>query len=108
MTDTYISTTMETTATGVDTFEMTGTNDTLFLAGTGSLVALGVGSIGFKIDAGHDTIAFSSADFTSFAELQTHMTQVGTSTVITLEPGSTIELHHVIMTHLSAADFTFG
>ena len=62
---------------------------------------------GFKTGAGHDTIAFSGVDFTSFAELQTHMTQVGANTVITLEPGSTIELTHTTIAHLVAADFIF-
>lgn len=63
---------------------------------------------GFKTGANHDTITFSGGDFTSFAELQTHMTQVGANTVITLDPGSTIELMHTTIVHLVAADFVFG
>jgi hypothetical protein len=63
---------------------------------------------GFKTGSGHDVISFSGGDFTSFAELETHMTQVGKNTVITLEPGSSIELTHTTMTHLVAADFIFG
>jgi len=63
---------------------------------------------GFKTGTGHDYISFSGGDFSSFTELQTHMTQVGGNTIITLESGSTIELHALTMTHLSAADFIFG
>jgi len=62
----------------------------------------------FKTGTGHDYISFSGGDFSSFTELQTHMTQVGGNTIITLESGSTIELHALTMTHLSSADFIFG
>ncbi len=63
---------------------------------------------GFKTGTGHDYITFSGGDFTSYTELQTHMTQVGGNTIITLESGSTIELHALTMAHLSSADFVFG
>jgi len=107
MTDTYINTTVETTAGSVDTqsddvFDNSsgivigkiigGSGDDTFIIGQGSntYIPSGIGDRfdfgadfgsdiinGFKTGAGHDVIAFSRGDFTSFAELQTHMTQVG-------------------------------
>ena len=98
---------------GNDTFVIGLGSNTYYLSGVGDHfyfdASFGNDVInGFKTGPGHDTIAFSGGDFTSYAELQTHMTEVGTNTVITLEPGSTIELHGINMVHLSAADFTFG
>ena len=49
MTDTYINTTVETTAAGVDTFDVQNYGDTLFLASAGSLIALGAQSIGLEM-----------------------------------------------------------
>jgi Ca2+-binding RTX toxin-like protein len=57
-------------------------------------------------DAGHDIIRFALDDFTSFGELTTHVTTVGSDTVITLDSGDTIVLQHT--STISAEDFLFG
>ena len=100
-----------------------GSGNNTFIIGTGSNVynpsgvadkldfgaAFGNDVInGFKTGVGHDVITFSGGDFSSFAELQSHMAQVGVNTVITLEAGSTIDLTHTTIAHLSAVDFVFG
>jgi len=90
--------------TGSNTYNPAGYNDHFdFGASFGNDII-----DGFKTGTGHDYISFSGGDFSSYTELQTHMTQVGGNTIITLESGSTIELHALTMTHLSSADFIFG
>ena len=55
----------------------------------------------------HDTIAFTTDVFADFAAVQSHMAQAGTSVVITLDGGDTIDMFGVTLASLTAADFTF-
>ena len=57
--------------------------------------------------AGHDTIDFSTAVFTDFAAVQSHMVQSGADVVITVDASDTITLKNVTVASLTAADFTF-
>jgi hypothetical protein len=46
-----------------------------------------------------------SSLFADFAAIQSHATQVGANTVITLDPGNAITLTGVTMSNLNANDF---
>lgn len=82
---------------GEDTFSFSGAfgNDTIsdFTADSG---------------AGHDTLQFANNDFSSFAQVQSHMAQTGADVVITLDTFDTITLQNVLLSKLVAADFLFG
>ncbi len=56
----------------------------------------------------HDTIHFLSDDFANYAAVQSHMAQVGTDVVITLDAADTIVLEHQTLANLTTSDFTFG
>jgi hypothetical protein len=66
---------------------------------------------GFVPDAGHatsyDVMDFASDDFSTYAELQSHMAQVGKDVVITLDPTDDIVLVGVKLAALNAHDFLF-
>jgi hypothetical protein len=55
MTSTYINTIVETNAASADAFQMAGGYDTLFLASTGSLIALGASSVGLDLNGGGES-----------------------------------------------------
>lgn len=54
-----------------------------------------------------DVIRFEQGVVTDFAELQPHMAQVGTSVVITLDDGSSIEIQRANLALFGADDFVF-
>ena len=54
MTNSYINTTVEYDLTGFDSFDMYGNNDTLFVASSGSLIALGPESDGLGMLGGNE------------------------------------------------------
>jgi hypothetical protein len=56
----------------------------------------------------HDTIHFLSDDFANYAAVQSHMAQVGTDVVITLDAADTIVLESQTLANLTSSDFTFG
>jgi len=55
-----------------------------------------------------DHIEFDGGVFTTFAQVQAAMHQVGTDTVISLGPDHAITLQHVNASSLHASDFLFG
>jgi len=56
----------------------------------------------------HDTMNFLSDDFGSYAAVQSHMAQVGSDVVITLDAADTIVLEGQALANLTSSDFTFG
>jgi Ca2+-binding RTX toxin-like protein len=60
----------------------------------------------FTASAG-DLLQFSSSTFAGFAAVQSHMSQVGTSTVITFDANDTVTLQNVTASSLTAANFHF-
>jgi serralysin len=57
--------------------------------------------------AGQDHLQIDHTIFASFAAVQSHMTQAGADTVITLDAGNSITLWNVQMANLHASDFLF-
>ena len=55
----------------------------------------------------HDTIALAHDLFANFGAVQTHMSQVGTNTVITYDPADVITLTDVKASSVQASDFRF-
>jgi serralysin len=55
----------------------------------------------------HDVIQFDHTVFADFGAVQSHMAQVGSSVVITLDANDTIEIQHASLAHLTADDFRF-
>lgn len=55
-----------------------------------------------------DIIRFEAGVVADFAALQPHMTQVGTSVLITLDTGDTIEIQRANLALFGADDFVFG
>jgi Ca2+-binding RTX toxin-like protein len=84
-------------------------NDVLFGEGGADTFVFGAGSgqdvIG-DFAVAQDVIEFA-AYFTSFAQVQTNMIQVGNDGAINLGNGELIVLHGVTMASLTAANFTF-
>ena len=56
----------------------------------------------------HDVVDFANDTFTSYAELQSDMAQVGKNVVITLDATDTIILKSVSLAALVSHDFIFG
>jgi hypothetical protein len=56
----------------------------------------------------HDTMNFLSDDFGSYAAVESHMAQVGSDVVITLDATDTIVLVSQTLSNVTASDFTFG
>jgi hypothetical protein len=54
-----------------------------------------------------DTIQFSQDTFADYADVRSHMTQVGTSVFITLDDGNSIEIQRADITLFGADDFLF-
>jgi Ca2+-binding RTX toxin-like protein len=54
-----------------------------------------------------DIVQINRAIFADFGALQSHMSQVGSSVVITLDGNDTIELQNVNLQHLTVDDFRF-
>ena len=98
-----------------------GQNDTL-IGGAGSDVMIdgGAGSdvfsfsqggghdviSGFQVSgANHDFVQLTNYGFTSFAQVQSHMTQVGADTLITLSSNDAVLLRDTKMSALTASDF---
>ena len=57
--------------------------------------------------ATHDTIEFAASDFTSYAQVQGAMTQVGANVVIRFDASDAITLDNVSVSKLVSADFNF-
>jgi Ca2+-binding RTX toxin-like protein len=108
---------------GNDTLDGKGGNDWLFGGRGNDLLMGGGGSDRFYFNAGDgiDTIAdFVAGDASgdlidlhgygigTFESLVSHMAQVGTDTVITLDPENQIILTNVMLAHLNAGDFHFS
>ena len=55
--------------------------------------------------ASHDTLVLTGTDFTSFADIQSHMTQVGADTLLTLSPNDAVLLRNTTLSSLTAQDF---
>jgi serralysin len=88
-------------------------NDGLFGGAGNDTFIFGPGfrhdTVGDFGDAGgdEDIIAFSTAVFDDFAEVQAAMVQVGADVVITANGGHTVTLLNVLKQNLGADDFTF-
>lgn len=54
-----------------------------------------------------DVIQFEKTVFADFSALQSHMAEVGTSVVITLDANNTIEIRNTTLSQLHASDFLF-
>ena len=96
---------------------VTGTGDTVGLSGSSSVTMSG-GSNAFDFGtafgkdviggfASTDSIQFSATDFASWSALQSHMSQSGANTVITLDANDTVTLTNVTKTSLTASQFKF-
>ncbi len=85
-----------------------GGNDIfLFMRDTAGLITFGQDTIG-DFTIGQDQIAIDKTIFADFAGLQSHMTQNGANTVITVAAGiDTITLQNVQLANLHASDFLF-
>ena len=63
---------------------------------------------GFQSDCGtEDIVRFQHDVVADFTALQFHMTQVGSSVVITLDDGSSIEIQRANLALFAADDFQF-
>ena len=79
---------------------MSGTSDSFVF-----IPAFGIDTInGF---ASTDSMTFSVSDFANWTALQSHMTQSGTSTLITLDASDTITLTNVTKSSLASSQFHF-
>jgi hypothetical protein len=58
-------------------------------------------------DGEQDMIQFDRAVFADFDALRSHMSQDGSSVVITVDANTTIELQNTNLQHLTANDFLF-
>ena len=58
-------------------------------------------------NAVQDVIQFDKAVFADFSAVQSHMAEVGTSVVITLDGNNTIEIQNTTLSQLHASDFLF-
>jgi Ca2+-binding RTX toxin-like protein len=54
-----------------------------------------------------DIVQFAKTVFADFSALQSHMAEVGTSVVITVDANTTIEIQNRTMSQLHASDFLF-
>jgi len=106
---------------GGDLLIAQGLNDTL-VAGTGDDVLVDGGAGGdlfnFTASSGHDVIygfqasgathdiiQLDGTSFTSFGDIQSHLTQVGADTLLTLSPTDAILIRDTTVASLSASDF---
>ncbi len=97
------------TLTGSSNTINVGEGDTLTVSGSSdSFVfqpAFGIDTInGF---ASTDSMTFSTSDFADWSALQSHMTQSGSSTVITLDASDKITLTNVATSSLQSSQFHF-
>jgi len=67
MTNSYITDIVETTAASTDAFQMNGGYDTLFLASTGSLIALGASSVGLDMNGGGESATLDGTVYSAQA-----------------------------------------
>ncbi|QUD87523.1 tandem-95 repeat protein [Phenylobacterium montanum] len=58
--------------------------------------------------AAPDVIQLTSAPFTSFADVQAHLTQLGADTLLTLSATQQVLIHNTTATSLTAANFALG
>jgi hypothetical protein len=96
---------------------VTGSTDTLDLSGTSTVTANGGSdafvfgaAIGTEVINGFastDSIQFSKSDFASWSALQSHISQSGANTVITLDASDTVTLTGVTATSLTSSEFKF-
>ena len=94
-----------------------GTGDTLHLSGTSTVAANGGSdafvfgaAIGTEVINGFastDSIQFSATDFASWSALQSHISQLGANTVITLDSTDKLTLMGVTATSLTQSQFHF-
>ncbi|QUD86127.1 family 16 glycosylhydrolase [Phenylobacterium montanum] len=101
-----------------------GTDDTLVGgAGADVMVDAGFGSDYFQIrgnggydviygfaasGAGHDFIQLAAGTYTSFAQVQAHLTQQGSDVLLTLSSTSAVLIRGATVAALTAADFAFN
>ncbi len=58
--------------------------------------------------AATDSMTFSASDFANWAALQSHISQSGANTLITLDASDTVTLTGVTATSLTASQFHFA
>ena len=75
-----------------------------FGANTGQDVIYGFQASGST----HDYVQLTSSNFTSFADIQSHLTQVGADTLLTLSPTQQILLRNTQVSSLTASDFALN
>jgi serralysin len=98
------------TLTGNSNTINAGKSDTLTVTGNSSdafvfIPAFGIDTInGF---ASTDQMTFSTSDFANWSALQSHMSQSGANTVITLDAFDKITLTNVTMSSLQSSQFHF-
>ena len=89
-----------------------GKGDDTLTAGKGTDTFMYSGNFGndtiSAFNVHHDFIHFAANDFTSYSELQSHMAQVGTDVVITLDASDSIVLTHETLASFTSTDFIFG
>jgi Ca2+-binding RTX toxin-like protein len=89
---------------GNDTLSGGAGNDTfMFSSGFGKDVILDFQNTG----GAHDVIQFDRTVFANFNAVQSHMTQSGTSVVITFDANNTVEVRNTTLDQFHASDFTF-
>ncbi|XIA62836.1 M10 family metallopeptidase C-terminal domain-containing protein [Bradyrhizobium sp. TZ2] len=97
-------------------------NDRLIGSGGNDYLSGGTGNDTFVFAAGfskdtiadfqntngvQDVIQFDKTVFADFSAVQSHMAEVGTSVVITLDGNNTIEIQNMTSSQLHASDFLF-
>ncbi len=109
---------------GADLLIALAASDTL-VAGSGSdvLVDAGAGGDFFQIGANattdviygfqtsgsmHDTLQLTGSTITNFTDLQSHMTQVGSDTLLTLSSTQQVLIRNTQVSALTASDFAFN
>ena len=87
-------------------FGLGGHDNFMFQRSAAGPIDVGHDEIG-DFTVGQDNILIDNSIFANFAQVQSHMEQVGTTVVITLSPNDSITLHGVNVASLSASDFLF-
>jgi hypothetical protein len=95
---------------------VTGNGNTLVMTGATATVSGNSDGFAFQAAFGQnsitgfgstDTAQFAASYFANWAALQSHMTQSGANTLITLDASDTVTLANVAMSSLQASQFSF-
>ncbi|KQP89811.1 hypothetical protein ASF60_19005 [Methylobacterium sp. Leaf113] len=99
-----IGQTLVSTAGEADTFKSYAADTFVFISGFGrdTVTKFHAGS-----GNGHDTLWLDSAQVSNFVEIQSHMTAIGSDTLVSLSPADSILLKNVQIASLKLENFHF-